>query len=435
MAVAFGKYELLRKLATGGMGQIFLARPAGSTGLSRLLVVKRLLPHLATDRSFLNMFLDEAKIASRLDHPNIVRIHELGQAQGSHFLVMDYVAGEDLRTMTDFAAAVAKPMPLGVALRIVADAALGLHHAHQAKDGKGRPLGLVHRDVSPPNILVGFDGATKLIDFGVAKAAGRLQETATGFLKGKYPYMSPEQIDARPVDQRSDVFSLGVILWELCTRQRLFKGSNELTTARLVSDCSVPPPQRVNRDLPKEIDRVILKALQRNRDLRYPDASALRAAVEEFIAARGLAGTQADASAYLHSLYADRIAAERDEARQDVLQGALEEEQSSASLPGNLKPGQLPPDDEETTSHPQEAVAENEETLPADGAGVRMIADGPRVHTTSLAARRDDPGRWRRLAAMAAAVLLLGGATTAAALYVRSRQQAPPAAGTAPRDR
>jgi len=428
MAVAFGKYELLRKLATGGMGQIFLARPSGAPGLTKLLVVKRLLPHLATDRSFLNMFLDEAKIASRLDHPNIVRIHELGQAQGSHFLVMDYVAGEDLRTMGEYAQAVGKPIPLGVALRIIADAALGLHHAHQVKDAKGRPLGLVHRDVSPPNILVGFDGATKLIDFGVAKAAGRLQETATGFLKGKYPYMSPEQIDAAPVDQRSDVFSLGVILWELATRQRLFKGSNELTTARLVSDCSVPPPQRVNRDLPKEIDRVILKALQRNRDLRYPDAAAFRGAVEAFIAAQGLEGSRQDVADYLRDLYADRIVAEQDESRQDVLWGALDEEPSAATLPPEVKPGPLRP------PRPEEEDPSAEETLPADGAGVRVVGGGPRQHTTSLAVPAVPDSRWRRLAAIGAALLLLGGATTAAALYARSRHE-PNGGGAATRER
>ena len=425
MAVPFGKYELLRKLATGGMGQIFLARPQGSRGLSHLVVVKRLLPHLATDRGFLNMFVDEAKIASRLHHPNIVHIHELGQAQGSHFLVMDYVPGEDLRTLVEFAHAVGKPVLLAVALRVVADAALGLHHAHQAKDGKGKPLGLVHRDVSPPNILVGFDGGTRLIDFGVAKAAGRLQETATGFLKGKYPYMSPEQIDARPVDRRSDVFSLGVVLWELCTRQRLFKGSNELTTARLVSDCSVPPPVRVNRELPKELDRVVLKALQRNLDLRYPDAAAFRAAIEELLTALGLAGTARDVSAYMHELYADRIAAEHDERQQDMLSGELDDERSSATLPQPVKTGPLAADrDEDSTI---------EQTLPADGADVRFAEGAPEVRlTASFAAVPEPPSRWRRIAAVVAAILLLGGATTAAALYARARQ----AAGTtAPGDR
>jgi serine/threonine-protein kinase len=273
---------------------------------------------------------------------------------------------------------------------------------------------------------VGFDGATKLIDFGVAKAAGRLQETATGFLKGKYPYMSPEQIDAAPVDQRSDVFSLGVILWELCTRQRLFKGSNELTTARLVSDCSVPPPQRVNRDLPKEIDRVILKALQRSRDLRYPDAAAFRAAIEAFIAAQGLKGSQQDVAGYLRAVYADRIVAERDEARQDVLWGTLDEEKSAAPLPPGTKPGPLVVRDDEDTGS-------SEETLPADGAGVRLVGGGPRQHTTSLAVPQVPDARWRRFAALAAAVLLLGGATTAAALYARARHHA--SEGVAPRER
>jgi serine/threonine-protein kinase len=420
MAVAFGRYELLRKLATGGMGQIFLARPRGSPGLSRLLVIKRLLPHLATDRKFLHMFLDEAKIASRLDHPNIVRIHELGEVRGSHYLAMDYVAGEDLRTLEQYATVRGRPLPLGVCLRIVADAAAALGHAHQARDGKGRPLHLVHRDVSPPNILVGFDGVTKLIDFGVAKAAGRLQETATGFLKGKYPYMSPEQIDALDLDPRSDLFSLGVILWELATGKRLFKGQNELITARLVSDCSVPPPTRVGKDLPKDIDRLLLKALQRNRDQRYPDAAAFQSAIEDFASRQKLHASRSDVSSFLRELYPERIAAEQDERHQDVLSGALDEERSGATLPGELTtdPAGRRPDDGETTGEP---------TLDIGPAGSAAPPDRQATET-AFAARparpRSRSGR-RRVALAVGLAVLLAGATAAVALYVQSHR--PPA--------
>jgi serine/threonine protein kinase len=421
MAVAFGRYELLRKLATGGMGQIFLARPQGSPGLSRLLVIKRLLPHLATDRKFLHMFLDEAKIASRLDHANIVRIHELGEVRGSHYLAMDYVAGEDLRTLEQFHATVrGRTIPLGVALRIVADAAAGLSHAHQAKDSKGRHLNLVHRDVSPPNILVGFDGTTKLIDFGVAKAAGRLQETATGFLKGKYPYMSPEQIDALALDPRSDVFSLGVVLWELMTGKRLFKGQNELITARLVSDCSVPPPTRIGKDLPKEVDRLVLKALQRNREQRYPDAAAFQGAIEELLArSPGLAGTRSDVSAFLESLYADRIASEQDEKRQDVLWGALDEERSGATFPGDLRTSPTAGDgDEGPTLEP--SLEPQPPPPPRRGPDLQ-------ARHTAVAARPPLPkprSNRRRVAVAVGLAALLAGATAAAALYVQSHRPA-----------
>lgn len=423
MAVAFGRYELLRKLATGGMGQIFLARPQGSPGLTRLLVIKRLLPHLATDRKFLHMFLDEAKIASRLDHPNIVHIHELGEVRGSHYLAMDYVAGEDLRTLEQYATVRKRPIPLGVGLRIVADAAAGLSHAHQAKDGKGRPLRLVHRDVSPPNILVGFDGVTKLIDFGVAKAAGRLQETATGFLKGKYPYMSPEQIDAQELDPRSDVFSLGVILWELMTGKRLFKGQNELITARLVSDCSVPPPTRVGKDLPKEVDRLVLKALQRNRGQRYPDAAAFQAGIEDFLAHAGLPGARSDVSSFLRGLYADRIAAEQDEERQDVLHGALDEERSGATMPGDIA-NEITA---EPTGEPTRELS-GEPTVKSPPERRTRSADRQARHT-AVASRPLPPkprsSRRRRVAVAVGLAALLAGATAAAALYVQAHR--PPA--------
>ncbi|MBS1153096.1 MAG: protein kinase, partial [Myxococcaceae bacterium] len=181
MAIQFGRYQLLKKLASGGMGQVFLAR-TGQEGFEKLVVLKRILPHLVEDEEFFTMFQDEAKITMRLNHPNIAQIFEFGEERGIHFLVMEYIAGEDIRRLTKRVAAAGQTLPLGVILRVIADAAAGLDYAHKGRDSKGVPLGLVHRDVSPQNVLVGFDGAVKLIDFGVAKAAGRAQHTATGIL-------------------------------------------------------------------------------------------------------------------------------------------------------------------------------------------------------------------------------------------------------------
>ncbi len=260
MAVAFGRYELLRKIASGGMGQVYLARTSSSQGFEKLVVIKRILPHLVEDEEFLTMFLDEARLSARLNHPNLVQIFELGEANHSHYLAMEYVPGEDLRRLETAARKRRQLLPVGLVCRIIADAAAGLDYAHKVKDAQGKPLGLVHRDVSPQNILVGFDGGVKLIDFGVAKAAGRVQHTATGILKGKYPYMSPEQVEGRSIDLRSDLFALGIVFWEALTSQRLFKSESDLQTMRMISDCQIAAPRQLRPELPAALDALVMKA-------------------------------------------------------------------------------------------------------------------------------------------------------------------------------
>lgn len=318
MAVPFGKYELLRKIASGGMGQVFLAREHG-TGFERLVVLKLILPHLAEDDEFLTMFLEEAGLVARLSHPNLITILDLTEIEGRHCLAMEYVQGDDLRRLDKYSRAQGKPMPVGLILRIIADAAAGLHYAHQARDAQGRPLRLVHRDVSPQNILVGFDGGVKVIDFGVAKAATSSQNTATGVLKGKYPYMSPEQANGQPVDARSDLFALGVVMWELLTAKRLFKGDTDMMTLRLVKDCQVPRPSQLNPRLPPGLDEVVLKALAPTPDARYPDCGAFRLALEDFALNMRLPASSAHLSAYLREVYSERIASEADPAQLDQL--------------------------------------------------------------------------------------------------------------------
>lgn len=318
MAVPFGKYELLRKLASGGMGQVFLARELGA-GFERLVVLKLILPHLAEDEEFLTMFQEEARLAMQLRHPNLVHNLELAEIDGRHCLAMEYVQGDDLRRLEKQARARGKAVPPGLILRIIADAAAGLDYAHQARDSQGQPLRLVHRDVSPQNILVGFDGGVKVIDFGVAKAATSNQQTATGILKGKYPYMSPEQASGQPVDARSDQFALGVVLWEMLTGKRLFKGESDLMTLRLVKDCQVPPPSQVNPQLPPGLDAVALRALAPTPGARYPDCGAFRLALEDYLIQMRLPASNAHLSAFLRELYAERIAAEADPAKLDQL--------------------------------------------------------------------------------------------------------------------
>jgi serine/threonine-protein kinase len=318
MSIPFGKYQLLKKLAAGGMGQVFLAR-TGDANFEKMVVLKRILPHLVDDEEFFSMFMDEARIAARLNHPNIAQIFELGQEGNTHFIVMEYVAGEDVRRVEKAARTAGKRIPMGLVLRIIADAAAGLDYAHKSRDSKGMLLNLVHRDISPQNILVGFDGGVKVIDFGVAKAAGRAQHTATGILKGKFPYMSPEQAEGEELDARSDIFSLGIVLWELLTDRRLFKGDSDIVSQKLVKQCQVPPTASLVSTIPRELDLVVLKALSKNAKDRFADAATLRLALEEFIQKKGLPASSAHLTRFMHDLYAERVAKEADPAVLDEL--------------------------------------------------------------------------------------------------------------------
>lgn len=309
MAIPFGRYQLLKKIASGGMGQVLLAMK-GENDFEKLVVIKRILPHLVEDEEFFAMFRDEAKITMRLDHPNIARINEFGVEEGVHFIEMEYVAGDDLRRLEKRAGSAKKHIPIGVIIRIIADAAAGLDFAHKARDSKGVGLYLVHRDVSPQNILVGFDGSVKLIDFGVAKAAGRAQHTSTGILKGKFPYMSPEQANGKDLDLRSDIFALGIILWEQLTGRRLFKGDSDLVTQRLVRTCQVPLPSSINPSVPAGLDSIVLKALAKRPNDRYQEAAEFRNALEAFALNNAISTSSGQLSAFMHELYAERIARE-----------------------------------------------------------------------------------------------------------------------------
>ncbi|MBI5547863.1 MAG: serine/threonine protein kinase [Deltaproteobacteria bacterium] len=313
MGIPLGRYELLRRIAAGGMGEVFLARQVGMEGFEKLLVVKVLMPHLVEDREFVAMFFDEARIAARLNHPNVCQIFDLGLHEDAYYIAMEYIHGEDVVRLWKASRAKSRPVPLALAVRIAADAAAGLDYAHKAVDSSNRPLGLVHRDVSPQNILVTFDGGVKLIDFGVAKAAGRSSHTATGTLKGKYSYMSPEQAASRPIDHRSDVFALGVVLYEMATSLRLFKRDTEVSTLKAVEVCSVPRPSESNPEIDGELEAIILKALARESADRYPDAAAFRLALEDWLVQKRLPASNAHLAAFMQELYAERLASERAE--------------------------------------------------------------------------------------------------------------------------
>jgi serine/threonine protein kinase len=304
-----GKYALQRKLAEGGMAEVFLAKQTGMEGFEKLVVVKRILPQLCSDDSFVKMFLNEARVAARLNHPNVVQIFDLGKLGDQYFIAMEYVHGEDLRAVIREATDAGTRPPLGLACRIVADTLGGLHYAHTRVGSDGKPLGLVHRDVSPQNVLVTYEGSVKLVDFGIAKATRAIDaaQTQAGLLKGKYAYMSPEQARGQPVDARSDVFCGGVLLWELATWQRLFKRPTEMSTLMAVAEEPIRAPRTVEPSLSPDLDRLIMKALARNPDDRFASAQEMRAALESLIRTSGWEADTLALSTYMRELFAGKL--------------------------------------------------------------------------------------------------------------------------------
>ena len=279
---AFGKYRLLRKLGSGGMAEAYLAEQEGHAGFVRTVVLKRVLPHLADRPEFTRMLVHEARIAARLQHDNIAQIYDLGHVGDTYFLTMEYVAGVELSVLCELADTRHRaPLPLGQVARIVLDVCAGLHHAHRARDTLGRPLGLVHRDISPQNVMVTPEGIAKIIDFGVAKATEEASDTITGALKGKHAYMSPEQVRGRPVDARSDQFAVGILLWELLTWQRLFRRDADFLTVSAVVEDEAPSVSSQRPGLPERLDHMVARALEKDPDDRYPSCEELADDLED----------------------------------------------------------------------------------------------------------------------------------------------------------
>lgn len=286
-AARIGRYRIAFELASGGMATMYLARAEGPGGFEKLAALKRIHPHLAKDPAFVEMFFDEARIASRVAHPNVCSVFEFGQADGAYFIAMDYVHGETLgrvlKRLAGKPALLREPSWPLLAARIVAEAAEGLHAAHELKDDKGALLGVVHRDVSPQNLFVAYDGTIRVVDFGVASAEGRLHQTQAGTVKGKLAYLAPEQARRKPIDRRVDVWALGVVLWETLVAKRLFQRGTDAETILASATDDVPAPSSVRAWIPKELDAIVLKALARDRDARYATARDLARDLHRFV--------------------------------------------------------------------------------------------------------------------------------------------------------
>jgi eukaryotic-like serine/threonine-protein kinase len=274
------RFELIAELASGGMGTVFLARLGGAGGFQRLYAIKRLHEHLARHAEFIEMFLDEARLAARIHHPNVVPILEIGTTDAGYYLVMEYVEGDTAGHLFYSATQEKKPVSPRVAIRIVLDALAGLHAAHEGTDDEGRQLEIVHRDVSPHNILVSVDGVARITDFGIARAASRLAVTRTGQLKGKIAYMAPEQARSEKIDRRADVFAMGICLWEMLAGRRLFKAEAEGETLNRLLYEPIPTVRSVDPEVPRELDEICAKALARDLDKRFATAAEFSDALE-----------------------------------------------------------------------------------------------------------------------------------------------------------
>src|SRR5262245_39052513 len=306
--VPFGKYYLLERINVGGMAEVFKAKTFGVEGFERLLAVKRILPNIAEDEEFIAMFIDEAKIAVQLQHANIAQIFDLGKVDDSYFIALEYVHGRDLRAIFDHLRKVDDGMPMSQACFIIMQVCEGLDYAHNKRDGQGRELNLVHRDVSPQNVLIGYDGEVKLVDFGIAKAAGKASKTQAGILKGKFGYMSPEQVRGLPVDRRSDIFSLGIVLYEVLTGERLFVGESDFSTLEKVRNVEILPPSSFNRKVPAELERIVLKALAKDVEDRYQNAIDLHDDLQAFLYSVGEFYSRKDLSAWMKKTFAAELA-------------------------------------------------------------------------------------------------------------------------------
>ncbi|HEX3764414.1 MAG TPA: serine/threonine-protein kinase, partial [Kofleriaceae bacterium] len=305
MGARLGRYVILKHLASGGMADVLLARTAGLEGFERHVVIKRIRPELAHDRRFVRMFLDEARVAATLHHQNIVQVHDVGEVDGEYFIAMEYVHGEDVRHVLTHASRQRSHVPLGYVAAIVSAAAAGLHHAHDRLGHDRRPLHIVHRDVSPSNILIGYDGAIKLVDFGIATASLQ-RESRAASLTGKLAYMSPEQCLGAPVDRRTDVYGLGVVLYELVTTTPMIQGDGDRQVIEKVVHGRITPPHTRRPELPRELTDIILRALATDPAQRYATADELRIALDQFMWNAGLTAPTSSLGAYLRQQFGER---------------------------------------------------------------------------------------------------------------------------------
>lgn len=308
----FGKYILLEKIAAGGMAEVYLAKSTGAGGINKFLAIKRILPQYSDHVEFIEMFKEEAKIAVNLNHGNVVSIFDFGVEKSQFFLVMEYVEGQNLRQVLNHLKKENRYFSIDQIVFIIKEIAAGLDHAHRCLDGTtGKPLNITHRDMSPQNIMVSFEGELKIVDFGIAKAESQIETTRAGTIKGKFGYMSPEQADGQTVDPRTDIFSLGIVLWELLANDRLFVSNSEAATLRKIRECQIPSLKKLNPAVPPELERIVNKALAKDKSLRYQTASAFHRDLNRFLNTQYPEFSAHDFSLFMKSCFAQMFMSNR----------------------------------------------------------------------------------------------------------------------------
>lgn len=386
-----GRYLVRRKLAEGGMAEIYLCTVRGPEGFAKEVVIKRIRSFLAGDPGFVRMFIAEARLASRLNHANLVQIFDFDKHEDTYYLAMEYVRGKSLAEITRRAKELMQPMPPLLVARLGADVARGLHYAHQLTE-RGEALGLVHRDVTPQNVLISFEGAVKLTDFGIAKAGNGL--TSPGMLKGKFSYMSPEQARGEHVDARTDVFALGVVLWELLTGGKLFEGDSDVAVLRAVQTSQIAPPVRLNPDVPQALSDLVLKALERDREQRIPTAQDFERALSQFILGHARSVDDTDMVAYLRRLFSEEMSTSRRETGDEFPEAGLAVAEPPAT-----------PDEPPTALEPAPATSPDEDGEASTFISTHRSESSP-VTQPPPSARSQGPGSGIT-AVLAAGVLLL----------------------------
>jgi serine/threonine-protein kinase len=417
------------------MATVYLGRISGAGGFQRFVAIKRLHPHLAREPEFIQMFLDEARLAARIHHPNVVPILEIGATDGGYYLVMEYVEGDTLARLVTHPGPEGRPVPVPVAGRIIVDMLTGLHAAHELADDDGHPLQIVHRDVSPQNVLVGVDGSSRLSDFGVARATSKLSVTQNGQLKGKLAYMAPEQARGiKDIDRRADVFAAGVVLWEALTGQRLFRGDGEADTFNKVLNEPIPLLRSALAEPPGALEGVLSRALHRDREQRYPTAAAFADDLERAVREVGPVATHRDVAKYLQTVLGSEISQQRDAVRSWLARDPSRPRLGTPSPPGVTRTSSVVSGITPRGSRPDAAASSDNAlaTPSTSSGGLPLLTDSVADRGADLKPSAPPPSRlW--LWTCVVVLVILGGAALARAMRAPAPAPHPAVAPEPPR--
>jgi eukaryotic-like serine/threonine-protein kinase len=319
------RYRVLEKIASGGMAEVFRAESAGLEGFKKTVAIKRVLPHLSEKKQFIGMFLDEARLSAHLSHSNCVQVFDIGVGDDTYFIVMEFVDGADLKAIIEAHRKISRPISVEIASLICVRICEGLAYAHELSDGKGTVLGIVHRDMSPPNVLITRYGEVKIVDFGLAKANSQLEKSEPGIIKGKFSYLSPEAALGQGIDHRTDIFAVGIILWEMLAGRRLFQGESDLETVRQVQSARVPPIRQFNPAVTPEVERVLAKALARDPLARYQSARELGQDLTSMLFHAGEPVSSFDIAELVEPMVRQREESKRREQKRSIIGSLIEE--------------------------------------------------------------------------------------------------------------